>query len=206
MGIALHAGGGAGEDHSSSALGEHTLDRLLGRQERAIGGDADRALNGLGVELHQRSAHPGGRVVDHQIRRAEIALDRTEHFSDLCGVAGVTGVGLGRGFARQVRQLFRVAGGQRDCHALFRQEPGAGGGKPAACADDKCRFAHVLSPRHILHNRWRGYGPLQVYLDPRAHGPASHDTGFPDPFAPHDVEARAHDQREADQGVCAWQS
>ena len=79
--IALHTGRRAGEHDRAVPVRQHAPRRLLGDQERAEGGDVERLLDFGGIEIDERPARAIARVVDHDLGRAEGAVDSANSLS-----------------------------------------------------------------------------------------------------------------------------
>ena len=84
---------GAGEQDRAVLVFDHAPGGLLGDQEPAIGGDFERLLDALGVDLDERPAHPGARVVDDDVGRAGAGVERGEQRSDIFARRRVAGGG-----------------------------------------------------------------------------------------------------------------
>ena len=122
-GIALDAGGGAGEEDRAVPVGQHAPRRLLGDQEAAEGADRDRLLD---LGRHQIDERHRARARWHCRRRRRarrLALDSAEQARDLIGIGGVAGKGLGAGLGAERGELVDLARRERDVHAFAREEP-----------------------------------------------------------------------------------
>ena len=98
---------------------QHPLRRLLRHQEAAEGADGDR-LRDLGRhQVDKGTARAAAGVIDHEVGRAELALDQAEQPLDLVGVGGVAGKGAGPGLGAERAELLDLARGQRDLDALL---------------------------------------------------------------------------------------
>jgi hypothetical protein len=76
--ISLHACGGAGEKDGAKTFRQHALNCLLRDQKAAERAHADGA-NDLGWdEIGKRSTRPPARIVNHHVRRPDLALDSVE--------------------------------------------------------------------------------------------------------------------------------
>ena len=82
-GKALHAGGGAREQHGTVLAGQHAPHRLLAHQEGAEGADLDRALHVVRRQVDQRTADAIAGVVDHHVGRTVLGLHRLEETGDI---------------------------------------------------------------------------------------------------------------------------
>ena len=67
-------------------VGQHALRRLLRHQEAAKGADRDRLRDVGRHELDEGAARPAAGVVDHEIGRADLALDRPNSRSTSSGL------------------------------------------------------------------------------------------------------------------------
>ena len=101
-------------------VGQHALRRLLRHQETAERADRDR-LRDLGRhQIDERAARPPAGVIDHEVGRADLALDQAEQPLDLVRIGGVAGKGAGAGLAAERAELFdlRARPARRGCLVL----------------------------------------------------------------------------------------
>ena len=87
--IAFYARRGAGEQHRAMPARQHPPYRLLTDQERTEGACRQCALDLRRLQIDERPAGAGGRVVDHDIGDADPTLDRAEQPLDLFGISGI---------------------------------------------------------------------------------------------------------------------
>ena len=91
LGVALHAGRGAGEEDRAAPRGHHAPRRLLADEEAAEGRDLERLRTSFGIEVEERAAGAEAGIVEHDVERAERAVDLGEQRLDGVGLGGVGG-------------------------------------------------------------------------------------------------------------------
>src|SRR5258705_4787395 len=91
--VALDAGRGPDERDATMLLRQHALDRLLTDQEAAEGRGHQGFLDLGRIELGDRPAGPIARIVDHDLRCTERAIQVIEQFLYVSTLAGVAGKG-----------------------------------------------------------------------------------------------------------------
>ena len=128
--VALHARRGAGEKDRTALFRDHAARRLLRDQEAAERAHRQRALDLRRVEVRDRPAHPGARVVHHDVGLAERLVHGGEELPHLGRIHHVASESARAGFLAQRGKLVRVARRQRDAHALAREQPGQRGAQP----------------------------------------------------------------------------
>src|SRR4051812_28761041 len=135
--VALDAGRGAGEQDRAMLVRQHALRRLLCHQEAPESGHRHRLSNFCRHEIDEFSAGPAARVVDHEIGRADFALDQAEQSLDLFRIGGVTGIGASAGLVAERAELLDLARSQRDANVLAGEQPRQRGAEALAGADDQ---------------------------------------------------------------------
>ena len=132
-------------------VGQHPLHRLLRHQEAAKGRDRDGLRHFRRHQISEGAAGPPAGIVDHHVRRSDLALDQAEQPLDLIGIGGVAGEGAGAGLGAQRAELSGLARGQRDPDALAGQQPRQRGAEAFAGADDQGSlvfgYFHARLPR-----------------------------------------------------------
>src|SRR4029077_20737662 len=71
-----------------------------------------------GHKIDDGTARPRTGIVDHDIRRADLALNETEQTFDLVEVRGVAGIGTRAGLRTKRAELPDAACGERDAQTL----------------------------------------------------------------------------------------
>src|ERR1700739_2748619 len=74
LGIALHAGGGTGEQHCAMLVGQHPLRRLLRHQKAAERADHDGLRDLRRYEVEKGTAGTRARIVDDKVGGGDLAL------------------------------------------------------------------------------------------------------------------------------------
>ncbi len=121
---------------------QHLPRRRLRHQEAAEAAHHQRVLHLGRVELGDGAARPCAGVVDDEVGRAELGLDRGEERRDILAPAGIAGPGARAGLGQQRREFLDAARGERHAHELACEEAGERGAEPAAGAGDEGGLAH----------------------------------------------------------------
>jgi hypothetical protein len=92
-------------------------------QKAAECADRDRPRHVGWCQIDEGAARAAAGIVNHHIRRADVALDGGEQFRHVIRAGGVAGKCLRAGLAAQRGQLFGAPGGQRNTNALTSEQP-----------------------------------------------------------------------------------
>src|SRR5205807_61069 len=85
----------------------------------------------------ERTARAIARVVDYDIRRAELALHGGKQLLDVCALRGIARQCLRTGLLREPRELAGGPRRERDVHSILAEQPRQRGAEPASGADDE---------------------------------------------------------------------
>ena len=130
------------------SLGSMRLAACWETRKAAEGADLDGALHLVGRQVDQRAAHPGAGVVDHDIGRARLGLDRLEQRGNILRIGGVAFMDGGARLAGQRRELVGLAGGDGNGEPVPGEqarergaEPGPGARQSAQSGISACPSA-----------------------------------------------------------------
>ena len=141
----------APDSRSALALRQHAPGGLLGDQEGPEGADLDGPFDVVGRQVDQRAAHPGAGVVDHDIRRARLGLDRLEQRGNILRIGGVAFMDGGARLAGERRKLVGLAGGDGNGEPVVGKQARERGAEPGPGADNQrravFRLVHLGVPR-----------------------------------------------------------
>ena len=88
-------------------------------------------------QIGESAARASAGVVDHDIGRADLALDHAEQTLDFLGFGRIAGEGTGAGLGAERAELFDLARGERNLDALAREQPRQRCAQPFTGADDQ---------------------------------------------------------------------
>src|SRR5580658_2422558 len=145
-GIALDAGGCAGEEDRAVAARQHALRRRLCRKEAAIAADEQGFQHLIGIELANGAGEAAAWIVDHEIRRSALGVERGKERIDLLAAARVAAPGAGARLGDERHQLLGVPRGEIHAHLLLGEEARKRGAQAAAGTDDERSLGHAISP------------------------------------------------------------
>ncbi len=110
--VALHPGGGTGEQHRSAARVQHPPGCLLGHEECPERRYLEYVAHIGRIEFRDRTPHPWARLVDGDVEGAIHGVDRPEEFGHGARHAGVALQRRSVDLGAQVLQFLDVAGYQ----------------------------------------------------------------------------------------------
>ena len=103
---------------------EHPPNGLLSNQDGAKCAHCHRTFDLCGYEVDKRSASPRARVIDHNIRFADLALDLCEKTLHLDWVGSIASKGMRADLVTQGTKFLPLARGQTNTHTLPREQSG----------------------------------------------------------------------------------
>src|SRR5262249_45135070 len=159
---ALHAGGGPGQQDGAMAFRQHAPGGLLRHQEGAEDADLDGALDVVRRQLDQRPAHPATGIVDDNVGRARLRLDRFEQGGNILGLGGVALVDRGAGLLGKRGELVDLACRNGDAKSVARKQARQRRAEAGAGADDQRRAVFWFFHRCLVAR-----GITRVYAESR---------------------------------------
>src|SRR4029079_425092 len=158
--IALHARRCAGKKNGAMPVWEHAARGLLRHQKASKRADGDGLRNIGRDQIDQCAARATACVIDDDVRRAGVALDRGKQLRDIVRIDRITGIGRGAGFLAKRAELVRMPGCQRNTDALASKKPRQGRAQARAGTDDQGRFiffVHELPMEDRGATKFSGY-------------------------------------------------
>src|SRR5436305_4690316 len=124
--------------------------RLLRREESTEGRHSDRLLDFGRIQIDERTARAVARIVDDDIRRAELALYCGEQLLDVGWFRRIARERLRTSLLRETFELSSRARRKRDLQSIFAEQPRERGAQPTSRANDQSGsvIRHRAAPGH----------------------------------------------------------
>src|SRR5262249_36730195 len=117
--------------------------------------------------IEERTPRSRAGIVDHKVRRTDLALDKAEQAFDIVRFRGITGIGPRASLMAERPEFLASARGKRDADVFAGEQAGARGAQPFAGADNECDFVRryfhggAVLPMSMRICIWGGKGARQ---------------------------------------------